>query len=336
MSEIKVIDNNFDKTIWNSVAKHPLQSWEWGELRLSQGIKILRLAEYKDDALQNVYLLTLEKLPIISKYSGYLALSDAPSEECLQFLKTYSQEKGIIFIKIEPDIFIEPDSDRDLGRYKDLKILPSSHSIFHEWTYVVDLESEEEQLLQKMKQKTRYNIRLAEKKGVMVKEVQTEEEFKDFTDLYEETCRRQQYNGPGYEYHKKVWLATRSSMSKILVSYYEGKPLAAFELFYFNDILYYPYGGTSTEFRNVMAPNLLMWEAMKLGKQLGAKSFDMWGINPPEENGDANWSGFSKFKEGYGGEYKKLIGSFDLVINTPLYWLYSYAFRLKQYLKSKK
>lgn len=335
MTSIKIVDENFGKELWNDKAKHPLQSWEWGNVRSSAGIKILRLAEYQGELLVKVYLVILDKLPKVNLFTGYLGMCDQPSPELIQFLQEYGKRNKVISFKFEPDIFIGTQEAKIFKEIilRNMAFKESSLPIFHAWTYIVDLNKSEEELLKNLKQKTRYNVRLATKKGVEVKEVKTDEGFKDFVDLYAETCQRQSYNGPGYTYHYNVWLHTRDSMSKILIAYLDNVPLAAYELFCFNGMLYYPYGGTSDKHREVMAPSLLMWEAILLGKRLGLTAFDMWGINPPGDNAESGWGGFSRFKEGYSGEHKQLLGSFDYVINKPAYYLYTLAFALKERLK---
>ena len=115
----------------------------------------------------------------------------------------------------------------------------------------------------------------------------------------------------------------------ILVAYYQDQPLVVYQLWYFKDQIYYVYGGSSEIHRNLMAANLLMWEAIKLGKKLGAKQFDMWGSLPPNYDQNHPWAGFTKFKEGYGTKFTELVGSYDLLINPFLYQLYNYGYFIR-------
>ncbi|MEK7522972.1 MAG: peptidoglycan bridge formation glycyltransferase FemA/FemB family protein, partial [Patescibacteria group bacterium] len=178
---------------------------------------------------------------------------------------------------------------------------------------------------------------LAEKKGVIVKEMSNDEGFKIFSKLYFETCKRQKYFGHTPKYHKIIWDSLKKDIAHILIAFYNDAPLAAYELFYFNNTLYYPYGGTSVEYRNLMASNLLMWEAIKLGKKLSAEKFDMWGSLGPNYDQSNPWSGFTRFKEGYATEFKEFVGSYDLVINPTLYKIYNTIYSLREvYLKFKR
>jgi lipid II:glycine glycyltransferase (peptidoglycan interpeptide bridge formation enzyme) len=100
-------------------------------------------------------------------------------------------------------------------------------------------------------------------------------------------------------------------------------------LFVYKDTLYYPYGASSSEHRETMASNLMMWEAIKFGKNLGLKKFDMWGALSPNPDPKDPWYGFHRFKQGYGPELVEFIGSYDLIINPMLYQLYKIADKIR-------
>ncbi len=322
MFMIKVVDNNFDKSKWNLMADHPMQSWEWGDARKKMGIEILRLGEFGVE--NNVYQLTFHLIPHTKFKIGYLPRSVFPSKEVVEFLYEYGKKNNIIFFKIEPY-----QQCSNVAMKQSSNLVKSKHPLFPDWTQILDLTKSEEELLKNMKPKTRYNIRLAEKKGVITKEESNEKGFEIFSKLYFDTCKRQKYFGHTRKYHKIIWDYLKNNISHVLVAYYKRLPLAAYELFYFKDTFYYPYGGTSLQFRNLMGANLIMWEAVKLGKKLGAKKFDMWGSLPPDYNLNHPWGGFSKFKEGYGGEYIKMAGSLDLIVFLNTYKIYNLLYLLR-------
>jgi lipid II:glycine glycyltransferase (peptidoglycan interpeptide bridge formation enzyme) len=339
---IRIVEDTFDKKKYNSIALNPLQSWEWGEARKKMGIEVLRIGEFSKDQLENVYQLTFHKIPYIDFKIGYLPRSAWPSRKIFEFLYHYGKKNNLIFIKVEPYVqksqITNHKSQKNFKfQISNFKLIPSPHPLFPEWTQIIDLKKSEEELLEHMHHKTRYNIRLAQKKGVVVKEMSDSKGFEIFFKLYFETCRRQKYYGHTPLYHKIVWESLKKNIAHILIAFYNHIPLAAYELFYFKDVLYYPYGGTSPEYRNVMAPNLLMWEAIRLGKKLGAKYFDMWGSLPPQYNQDHPWTGFSRFKEGYGGTFVQFLGSYDLVINPQIYQIYNFAYKMREtYLNLKR
>lgn len=335
---VNILDDSFDKKKFNSAAIHPLQSWEWGEARKRMGIEVLRLGEFSKDQLENVYQLTFHPIPYTGFKIGYLPRSVFPSKKTMEFLHEYGQKRKVIFIKIEPYEFISKlKTQNSKLQLQSKNLIKSSHPLFPEWTQILNLHKSEEELLKSMHPKTRYNIRLAQKKGVVVKEMSDGKGFEIFSKLYFDTCRRQKYFGHTPRYHKIVWEALKKDIAHIFIAFYNDIPLAAYELFYFNDIFYYPYGGTSLEYRNFMAANLLMWEAIRLGKQLGAKYFDMWGSLPPRYDQNHSWSGFTRFKEGYGTEFVQFAGSYDLVINPSGYKVYNMLYKLREtYLQIRK
>lgn len=325
---IRALDTSFDKKRFNAAAIHPLQSWEWGEARKKMGIEVLRLGEFSKDQLENVYQLTFHVIPLPGSYKiGYLPRSRWPSKSALDFIAEYAKKNNVVFVKIEPYEFgVKPKS------------LPRSpHPLFPEWSQILNLNTFEGDLLKSMRPKTRYNIRLAQKKGVIVKEMSDEKGFEIFSRLYFDTCRRQKYFGHTPHYHKTVWEGLKKDIAHIFVASYKDTPLAAYELFRFHDVLYYPYGGTSPEYRNFMAANLLMWESIRFGKKLGAKYFDMWGSLPPQYNEKHPWSGFTRFKQGYGGKFVQFVGSYDLIINPFGYRMYNIIYNLRDiYLQLRK
>lgn len=321
---IKIIAyNEISSDDWNIHAPHPLQSWQWGEARKAMGIDVLRIGEYGNSLLKNVFQITFHPIPYTFYKIGYLPRSVFPSEEVVEFLYTYGKKHNVIFNKFEPN---QKKKMLHVTRYT---LYESKFPLFPQWTQILDLTRSEDELLKAMHPKTRYNIKLAQKKEVYVREESNEKGFEIFSKLYFGTTKRQKYFGHNPHYHETVWKYLKNSISHILIAYHEQTPLAAYELFYFKDTLYYPYGGTSEEKRNLMASNLLMWEAIKFGKKLGAKTFDMWGSLPPDYDEKNPWSGFTKFKQGYGTTFTEMSGSYDLVIFPMIYKIYSVLYILR-------
>lgn len=326
--EIKIIETDFNTKDYNKAAYHPMQTWEWGNAREKMGVSLLRLGEFENNILKNVYQVSFHKIPYTNYKIGYLPRSIYPQNDILNFLLSYANKNNIIFIKIEPYIR-KNHANKLINNHKELKVIKSQHPLFPNWTQVLDLTKSESSLLSQMKSKTRYNIRLAEKKGVEIKEMSNEQGFEIFSKLYFETCKRQKYHGHNEKYHKILWENLKNNVAHIIIAFYNNIPLASYELFYFKNVLYYPYGGTSLKHRNLMSSNLLMWKAIKLGKELGAKTFDMWGSLAPDYDNNSDWGGFTRFKQGYGCEFVEMIGSFDLVANEGIYKLYGFGHKLR-------
>lgn len=305
----------------NTLADHPMQSTEWSEARKKMGTRVEKIIENN-----HVFQFTIHPIPYSPFSIGYLPRSTMPTESVLKQLFEFGKKNNLLFVKIEP--YVSYEEGNKLA--KNPNIYSSPHSLFPEWTQTLNLTKAEDELLKNMKSKTRYNIRLAEKKGVTVKELSNMEGYSIFERLYFETCKRQNYHGHSPNYHKIIWDSLKDSQAHILVAFLNDVPLAAYELLLFKKRFYYLYGGSSILHKNVMAPNLLMWEAIKLGKKLGADTFDMWGSLPPTYKESHPWAGFTRFKEGYGTQFTHLSAGFDLVIHPFLYKIYNLAYAIRE------
>ena len=306
------------KLEYDLMVTHIMQSWNWGEFRKSVGTNIERYGIYKNDKLVKAFQISFHEVPVIKKYVGYLPKGPLPDSDLALALKQIAVERNCIFIKTEPDIQIGNGEKIDKHFRKAIK------SLFTKYNFVLDLSPSEEELLKNMHQKTRYNIKVAVKKGVVVTIDDSEKSLRDYLKLYFETTKRQGYFGHNENYHTKVYETfLKTNQVKFAIARYNNTPLTAWMLLIFKDKLYYPYGGSSHLHRDTMSSNLVAWEAIKLGKSLGLRYFDMWGALGPDADPKDSWYGFHKFKMGYGGELQEYIGSFDLVAQAPLYYAFN-------------
>jgi len=323
-----------DKEKLDRLASHPLQSWSWGEFRKKTGIEVVRLGRYEKDKLVETAQTTIHPLPFTSSTIGYFPKGGIPSNEMLTKLIEVGKQHKCIFIKLEPNI--EAGTSQSSILNPQFSILPSPHPLFTKYTFQLDLTKSEEELLKNMHPKTRYNIKIAQKHGVIVKEDNSHKAFEQYLKLTAETTRRQKFFAHTKRYHELMWETLKSAgMAHLLTATYpkgDNIILTAWILFLFNDILYYPYGASSEKFRNTMASNLIMWEAIRFGKKHGAKIFDMWGSLGPDANPKDQWYGFHRFKQGYSPRLVEFAGSFDLVISPHLYQVYNKLHSLRQFL----
>lgn len=307
-----------NKHQYNNLVTHVIQSWEWGEFRESLGLPLLRYGLFKKGKLETAFQLTLHKIPFTNQYVGYLPKGPTPNKDLVQALEEIGRTHSCAFIKVEPDVKVTDSDQVDPG------FSPSLKPLFTKYNFVLDLTPAETELLSKMHPKTRYNIKLAKRKGVRVETSSDDAALEIYLDLYFTTTQRQGYHGHSKEYHRKVFKTLRlAGMARLLIASYKQEPLTAWMLLNFKDTLYYPYGGSSNQHREMMASNLVAWEAIKLGKQLRLKRFDMWGALGPDPDTNDPWYGFHKFKQGHGGELVEYIGTYDLVFNQPIYWLFN-------------
>ncbi len=303
-----------EKTSWNARVRHPLQSWEWGEFRSRMGIDVVR---------NNAYQLTVHRIPHTPWTIGYLPKGTLPSRKAIEDLRRIGREKRAIFITIEPDVIRSEKNEKTLAT---LPLIPSHHPMFTKYTFILDLTKSEEELLRAMHPKTRYNLRIAKKHGVTIKEDNSKEAFDAYMRLNAETTLRQGFYAHNRTYHETMWETMRTSgIARLFTAEYQKKILAAWIIFAWGKTLYYPYGTSSREFREVMAPTLLLWEIALWGKRMGYKAFDLWGALPDNPDPKDPWYGFHRFKQGFNPTHVEFIGSYDLVINPFLYPVYKVA-----------
>lgn len=332
----KILEEHFSPEEYNEVVHHPLQSWEWGQARKEMGTEIVRIGGYLSEQLVECTLMTLHPIPHTHYKIGYIPRSLIPTYPLLNFLNDYARSNKVVFIKFEPDVNKSEQADAAIEDIRtSYPFVRSPHQLFPDWTMELDISNAEEELLKTMKPKTRYNIRLAAKKGVVIKEQNTEDGFEVFAKLYFDTTKRQNYLGHNKHYHKVIWENLKDTMATILIAWFEDTPLAAYELFVFKNKLYYPYGGSSEQYRNLMGANLLMWETIRYGKSKGADHFDMWGSSAPNAEDDA-FGGFTRFKEGYSAHYVEKIGSYDFIVRPHHYSAYNLAHQLRSWYLSMR
>lgn len=323
-----------DKQIFNQAVSHPIQSFEWGEFRKKTGIKVVRKGIFEGKKLVAPVQVTIHPIPKTKYKVGYFPKGIMPDENQMKVLKEIGEENKCVMIKMEPNIgakIIEGQpqvsASGTIDEFLRSRNCKPGRPIFTKYSFQLDLSPPEEKLLAKMQSKTRYNVRLAERKGVKVISSNDENSFKWFLKLlFEQTVKRQGFYAHTPEYFKTMWQVLKpSGMAKLLRAEFEGQTLAVFMVFVFNKTIYYPYGASTRNHKELMAPNLLMWEVIKLGKKLGCTSLDMWGSLGPSPNKKDDWYGFHRFKQGYGGDLVEFIGSYDLVINPKLYPIYKTA-----------
>ena len=289
---------------------HPLQSVEWEEFRKKTGVKAVRVSKL---------LMTIHRIPHTSFNIGYLPKGPMPDKKLINELKKVGREQNCIFVQLEPNV-------QSIGNLKlkieNLGLVSSAHSLFTKYTFILDLMKSEQELLANMHSKTRYNIRVAQKHGVEIKEDNSNEAFEQYLKLTRETTQRQGFFAHTEKYHRLMWESLKGKIAHLFLAKYKSEILVAWIVFAYGDTLYYPYGASSSKHREVMASNLMMWEIIRWGKKRGLKKFDMWGALGPTPDEHDPWFGFHRFKQGYGAKHTEFIGSYDLVIKPVLYELY--------------
>ena len=329
-----------DQDDFNQVVHHPLQSYEWGVFREKTGIKVIRRGIYKKNALIDGFQLTIHPIPRTPWTIGYLPKGNIPTAEILDELCRIGHQQRCVFIQLEPNIQKATDNWQLISS----NLFPSAHPLFTKYTFILDLTKSEDELLKAMHPKTRYNIKVAHKHEVEVVEDNSPEAFERYWRLMEETTKRQWFYAHTKRYHQLQWQLFSHQTnqfnhlsSHLFTAHYQGKILTTMLFFVFGDTLYYPYGASSSDHRNVMHSTLTMWEAIRFGQKLGLKRLDMWGALGTDPDPKDPWFGFHDFKKKYGPEHIAFVGSYDLIIKPSLYKVYTVADKLRwMYLKMKK
>lgn len=320
-----------EKEAFNKIAEHPLQSWEWGEFRKEAGNEVIKFPFGQ---------ITLHNIPKTKYKVGAFIKGPMPEEEMIEELLKFAHEHNLIFIKLEPNYVIKKGGIACADEKKVVDLLKRNgatpgKTLFTPTTFWIDLTKSEDELLKSFSSKTRYNIRVAERKGVKVVEDNSKKAFDRYIELTRKTVERQGFYAHTEKYHRLMWkylnedrrTNNEEPIARLLTAKYKGVIITTWIIFVWKDFLYYPYGASSDKYKNVMANNLIMWEAIRYGKRLGLKTFDLWG----REEG----KGFTKFKEGYNPQVVDFLGTWDL-ITSPLYYPYRIAEILRwSYLKTR-
>jgi peptidoglycan pentaglycine glycine transferase (the first glycine) len=270
----------------------------------------------------------------------------------LNDLQSFAKKQGAIFLKCDPDVVLgtgvpkgEEDVPENNGQVVTSELKRrgweySSDQIQFKNTVVIDLNPTEDEMLARMKQKTRYNIRLAEKKGVALR-VGTLGDLGMLYKMYAETSVRDGFVIRDEGYYKTVWeLFMRSNVDTLeslqvetfqpsnlptcepLIAEVDNEPVAAIFVFYFAGHAYYVYGMSRNVHREKMPTYLLQWEAMKRARAKGCTAYDLWGAPEVFEESDSMW-GVYRFKEGLGGKVVRTLGAWDFAPSLLWYKMYS-------------
>lgn len=329
-----------DVSIWDSfVTLSPnasfVQSFAWGEFQRTLGRKPVRLALFDGEKCVAVIQWFLHRLPFGFTYAyapyGPLLFKEQKSDWLTIFTEAIQQSKKFldkpIFLLIEPRIELCNESLL-VAASASLK-LEKIGSVQPQDTRVLDLSKSEEELLSAMHQKTRYNIRLAEKRGVQI--VSGNEYLDAFISLHRETSARDKFTTHSDAHFSETLETLPKSTCKVYVALFEKKVIAANMVVRFGETATYLHGASSSMNRDVMAPYLLQWRQIQDAKKDGFARYDFWGIAPSnrESSKTKTWEGITRFKNGFGGYEVNYVGAFVLPIRPLWYSVYRSARRLR-------
>lgn len=354
-------NNSWNSIISKLPDPHFLQSHEWGQVKAKYGwvpyYAVWTDSEFhviQDESRLSSFTFPITAAALILKrtvsFRGLIQASIlyAPKGPLLDWtneplrtrvlndMQSFAKQQRAIFIKMDPDVELGrgvPGTEGDIIDQNGQAVMAelkrrgwgyAFDQIQFQNTVLIDLHSTEEEMLARMKPKTRYNVRLAEKKGVSLR-VGTLEDLPALYKIYAETSVRDGFVIRDEEYYMTVWkLFMDSNQPTVipLIAEVDGEVVAAIFLFMFGEKAYYVYGMSRNAHREKMPTYLLQWEAIKIAKSRGCEIYDLWGAPEVFDESDSMW-GVYRFKEGLGGEVVRTLGAYDFAPNKLLYKLYA-------------
>jgi lipid II:glycine glycyltransferase (peptidoglycan interpeptide bridge formation enzyme) len=333
---------------------HLLQTWEWSQVKAKYGWQAMPFVWQAAMAKPVAAAMVLKRRFPVGGFAKKMCVLYIPKGPLMDWddaalrarvlddLQAFAKRQGAIFVKVDPDVALgagvprteeavefnggqEARSELTLRGWKF-----SQDQIQFRNTVLIDLSPSEDETLRRMKQKTRYNIRLAKKKGVTVR-VGTVDDLPLLYRMYAETSLRDGFLIREEGYYQTVWrnfmsvpLSTFSlqPFSEPLIAEVDGQTVGAVSMFYFAGQAIYLFGMSRDEHREKMPNYLLQWEALRRAKTLGCQIYNLWGAPNEFDESDELWGVF-RFKEGLGGYVLRTIGAWDFTPNPILYKMFT-------------
>lgn len=336
---------------WNDLiahlpGAHALQTWQWGQVKAQVGWRAQPLVWRDDQGTVQAAALLLQRSVRAFGITLKLSVMYIPRGPMLDWsntdlvtqvlddLQTYARRKGAIFLKLDPDLPLgygvpgredEQPAPTGLALQQDLIRRGwafSDDQIQFRNTVVLDLRDDEETLLARMKSKTRYNIRLAARRGVTVRSGGVDDSDLLYR-MYAHTSVRDDFLIRGRDYYALVWrVFFEAGLAEPLIAEVEGEPVGAVVIFRFGGRAWYIHGMSLDAHREKMFTYLLQWEAMLRAKAAGCTEYDLWGAPDDFAESDPMWGVF-RFKDGLGGRVVRTLGAWDYPVRPGLFRLYS-------------
>ncbi len=350
---------------WNELVaslplSHLLQTWEWSQVKAKYGWQAMPFVwsgqppeglEPSGGSIAAAAMILRRGIPVggFGKKMCVLYIPKGPNLDwndiplrtrVLDDLQAFARRQGAIFVKLDPDVPLgrgvpgSEDAIEDSGGQAARSELLRRGWVFSQDqiqfrnTVLIDLTPAEDEMLARMKQKARYNVRLAQKKGVTVR-AGTPDDFPLLYRMYAETSVRDGFLIRGEEYYQTVWqlfgrpfASSLQPFSESLIAEVDCQPVAAVSMFYFAGQAIYLFGMSREAHREKMPNSLLQWEAMRRAKALGCKTYNLWGAPDDFNESDGLWGVF-RFKEGLGGCVLRTIGAWDFTPSPLLYRMYT-------------
>lgn len=306
-------------------SQHFLQSWEWGALRERHGWQVQRyLCERNSETVAAFTLLT-RRIPLLPWTIAYvpkgpvLDYADEPLfAAVLNRIADAARAANVIYVKIDSDI--SEENARAANVYRECGWQASHEQIQFPHTAMLNLDCGADALLAAMKPKTRYNIRLAARRGVAIEQTT---DWQLLFRLYADTARRDGFPIREEGYYHSLWsLFQESGQGAGFLARVDGETVAGLYLIHTGDTGWFYTGASSQRHRDKMPNYLLQWHAIQWLIERGCRWYDLWGAPTVMDESDPLW-GVYRFKSGFGARYVRRLGAYDRVLNGPGYYAFT-------------
>ncbi len=322
--------------------KEFLQSKEWLTLQAATGKETLPFVKEGFSANGILHVLPFGRRYLYVPRGPRIDSAQCPmpnAKKNIEHLIEQAQKNKAQWIRIEPETKEILEEIKKVAPYR---VVRAPHDMQPRAILKMALAISEDELLLEMKPKTRYNIRLAEKRGVQVFETHDEKYQELFLDLVSTTSGRKGISSHPKDYYQQFFQTLPRDICRLFVAEYEGRIIAANLVIFYSDTVIYLHGGSSDQHRDVMAPYLLQWEQMKQAKRAGHQYYDFGGVTSPEQTPfseyKSDWSGITKFKTGFSPKTLLTIfpGTFDILLDERGYDRYLLLRKLRSLPRTMK
>lgn len=294
-----------------------MQSKEWASLRQGFG--------WQAHEVEGISILE-KKLPLGKSflYGPEIQVNSTKLQDLLENTKKIAQNSKAIFLRLD---FIDEFDENLAQKLKDFGFIKAFEETQPQWRQIIDITPSEEDILAQMKPKGRYNIKVAQKHNIQIKKSTN---IPDFYKIFRQTAHRDGFEiRPQKYFADLLQILAPEGFVELLTAHYNEKAIAAEIVSYYDDTASYLYGASTNEYRNLMAPYLLHWQAIKNAKAKGCFYYDLLAI-APEGIENHKYSGLTRFKEQFGGRKVHLVGGWDLVYKPFWYRMFKFFEKMRR------
>ena len=318
-----------------------MQSPNWAEVKSDWKNKYI-IVEDKDGNIKGAMSVLLRKIPIFNRYIMYAPRGftcDKHDKETIKELTIKAQEmakKNKVFaFRLDPDVLNEDDEFKniieELGYKTKKNIKDITQVIQPKYVFRLDLRNKtEEDVLKSFESKTRYNVRLAIKKGITIEEG-TREDIKTFYEILEETSKRDHFSIRPIEYYQKVYDKMGKENVKILIAKYNEEAISTTFLIKYANKVWFLYGGANNKYRNFMPNHLIQWTGIKWAIESKCDWYDFRGVSGFKDEKDPQ-HGVYRFKKGFNPVFMEFIDEMYIVYKP----ITNFLFKIVEKIRSKK